>query len=298
MNNLEFEISSQANVALWSLVACQLITGSTYIVAKIGLRELTPISFGCIRFLLAGVVLISILAFLGEMQLPRREDYGDFFLAALLGVPLNQGLFLYGIKDAPAAHGALLYATTPMVVMFLSFVFLSESITLLKCVGIALGFSGVLVILLEKGVSLSALTLRGDGFIGLAVIAWGFYTIINKRLLKKYRPLYVTALSLSIGSVLFLPLGIPHLLVEDYSHVSMAGVGSLFYQSFLTSIVAYLVWTWALGYLETGKVAVISNLQPVVATAMGWLVLGEIVPISFFVGAALVISGVFLTQKG
>ena len=131
-----------------------------------------------------------------------------------------------------------------------------------------------------------------------AVLAWSLYTILGKRLLARYQPLQVTGYSLMLGSILFLPIGLHSALSQNYRAVGWAGISSVLYLALLTSVLGYLTWNWALARVEASKVAVVSNLQPVFAALLAWLLLGERVTPGFVFGAAVVALGVFLTERG
>jgi len=291
-------LDRQQRTVLWVLISAQLAISGTYLMAKIGLREFTPLSFGFYRFLLAGLVFVALMAARGQLRLPQPGDRKQFLWLALLVVPLNQGLFLYGMKYTLASHGALFYSTTPILILVLSCLFLGERPTAPKVLGIALGFAGVLLVLSDRGLGLSRDTLMGDGLILVAVATWALYTILSKRLLTRYPPLYVTGFSLAAGFLFFVPVGLPAALRQDYAAVTRAGLASLLYLALLTSVLGYLIWNWGLSKLEASKVSVVSNLQPIIAAMLGWAFLGEPVTARFALGAALAMAGVFLTERG
>ncbi|MCU0605961.1 MAG: DMT family transporter [Candidatus Edwardsbacteria bacterium] len=283
---------------IWVMAGAQLITGSTYLVVKLGLQEFSPFALGCIRFLISAAIFAALLVPRLGTRWFDRSDWRHFLVLAALGVPLNQGLFLYGMKYAPAAHGALLYASTPVMVLFLSCLFLGERPTWPKVAGIALGFAGVVLVLFDKGLAFARRTIGGDLLVLAAVATWAVYTIYSKKLLRRYRPLEVTGISLSLGALLFLPVGLPFMLRQDYGRVTGTGVFSVLYLAVMTSVVAYLIWAWALSRMEASKVAVISNLQPVVAAALAWIVFREAVTVRFVAGTAVVLAGVVLAERG
>ncbi|MRR08595.1 DMT family transporter [bacterium] len=292
--------SSQRSNApvIWVMAGAQLITGSTYLVVKLGLQEFSPFALGCIRFLISAAIFAAVLLTRRGTRWFDRADWSHFLALAALGVPLNQGLFLYGMKHAPAAHGALLYALTPVMVLFLSCLFLGERPTWPKVAGIALGFAGVVLVLFDKGLAFAQRTIGGDLLVLAAVATWAVYTIYSKKLLRRYRPLEVTGISLSLGALLFLPVGLPFMLWQDYGRVTGTGIFSVLYLAVMTSVVAYLIWAWALSRMEASKVAVISNLQPVVAAALAWIVFREAVTVRFVIGTAVVLAGVVLAERG
>ncbi|MDI6740698.1 MAG: DMT family transporter, partial [Candidatus Edwardsbacteria bacterium] len=224
------------NTVLTVLILSQLIAGSTYLVVKLGLREFDPFSLGLIRFLIAGIVFSLLLAGRKDFRWFEKGDLGHFLWLALLSVPLNQGLFLYGMKYTLASHGALLYASTPIMVLCLSCLVLGERPTFLKIAGILLGLCGVLLVLFDRGLEFARHTITGDLLVLGGVITWSLYTIYSKKLLEKYRPLEVTGFSLSLGALLFLPVGLPFALRMDFSWVTGAGLFALLYLALMTSV--------------------------------------------------------------
>jgi len=284
--------------ALAVLAMAQTVISGTYLMAKLGLREFSPLCFGLYRFLVAAAIFAAMLALKGQLRLPPRRDRGIFLWLAFLVVPLNQGLFLYGIKYTLAAHGALFYATTPIMVFCLSCLFLGERPTWPKAGGIALGFAGVLLVLSDQRIAISRQTLKGDALILTAVATWAAYTILSKKALERHPPLYVTGASLTMGFLMFLPVGLLPALRQDYSNVSWTGMASLLYLALLTSVLGYQVWNWGLSKLEASKVTVLSNLQPILAAVLAWIFLGEAVTPRFLLGAAAVAAGVIMTERG
>ncbi len=283
---------------LFVLISIQAIMGGTYLMTKLGLREFSPLALGVLRFGLTAVVFAVLLGLKRLFFIPGKADRISFLWLALFSVPFNQGLFLYGMKYTLAAHGALLYAATPIMVLCLSCIWLKERPSALKITGIALGFAGVLLVLFEKGLDLSGQTLKGDILIFFAVLTWSVYTILSKKMLQKYRPLQVTGYSLMLGAALFLPIGLLPILRQDYANITWSGLSSILYLALLTSVLGYLTWNWALSKIEASKVAVVSNLQPVFAAFLAWMFLGEKITHNFIIGAAVVAAGVILTEKG
>jgi drug/metabolite transporter (DMT)-like permease len=280
------------------LVSIQVIMAGTYLMTKLGLREFSPLALGVLRFGLTAAIFTVLLTFRRMYFIPDKKDFPIFLWLALLAVPFNQGLFLYGMKFTLAAHGALLYATTPIMVLCLSCIWLKERLSLFKIIGITLGFCGVLLVLFEKGIKFSGQTFKGDILLFFAVLTWSLYTILSKKMLKKYQPLQVTGYSLTLGAILFLPIGILPLIRQDYGIVTRSGLSSILYLAILTSVLGYLTWNWALSKIEASKVAVVSNLQPIFAALLAWVFLGEKITAAFIVGALIVASGVVLTELG
>lgn len=282
---------------LAALVASQLITGGTYLMVKIALREFDPVTLGMWRFGIAGLIYAIVLAGIGQLRLPSGPDRRKILLAAFFAVPLNQGLFLFGMQYTLAAHGAVLYATTPIFVLLFSAMAGGERPTALRIGGIALSLFGVVVVLTHRGFDVNGGSLFGDGLVFLAVLIWALYTLLTKDLVRRSSALTVTGQALAYGALLSLPLGLPLMNWNAVSQASNTGIGAMLYLAILTSVLAYFVFGWALTHLDASRVAVVSNLQPVVAALLAWQFLGEPIGWGFWAGTALVAIGVGLTQR-
>jgi len=135
------------------------------------------------------------------------------------------------------------------------------------------------------------------GTVLVAVLAWAWYTVVGKPLIRKYGAMVVTARALTYGTILFMPIGLYSIRSFDPSAVASDAWLGLLYCAILTSVVAYTIWYWALHFIDAAQVAVFNNVQPVVAAFFGWLLLSEPISATFVVGGVLVIAGVLVTEK-
>jgi len=273
-----------------------LIASGTFLVAKQTLAEFPPLVLAMLRFLLAAVLLWPLTRWLRPGKRVAPADRGRILLLGLLAVPLNQGLFLFGMQWASASHAALLYALTPAFVAVIGFVNGDGRPGWREFTGMGLAFAGVLVLLLERGLHFEPRSLQGDLLILGAVVAWAAYLVLGRETTRRYGALVVTADALVTGTLMFLPIGLLALARADLRGVSAAGWGGVFYLAWLTSALNYVLWFWGLRHLKSSSVAMLTNLQPVVAAALAWALLHEPLPPSFALSLALVLGGVWLTQ--
>jgi drug/metabolite transporter (DMT)-like permease len=271
------------------------ISGGTYLVAKRALMEVPVATLVLWRFLISGVVFaLLVVVFPGQALPPRRAVPVALALGFLTG-PLNQGLFFAGLQRSTAAHAALLYALTPLGVYLYSVLRGRESPSARAGVGLLLAFAGALVLLLAHGLRALSGVFVGDLLILGAVTAWVLYTAEGKAFIGEYGALRATAWSMIAGALWLLPLSPWVLRPELVLGASPVVTGAILYLALLTSVVSYFLWYWALGRTDASKVAVFSNLQPVVTAVAAWLVLGERIGWEVAVGGALVLAGVRLT---
>jgi len=162
-----------------------------------------------------------------------------------------------------------------------------------------LAFAGVLVVLGARGaVTLRGASLSGDLLILGGVVAWAFYAVLGKVYAERYGTVAFSGISLGLGTVLYIPVG---LAASDLGHIaalSRVGWFSVAYLVLLTSVVSYLIYYWAMARVEASRVAIWSNLAPVLTAMLAWAMYGERLTAPFLTGGAMVLAGVFLTERG
>jgi drug/metabolite transporter (DMT)-like permease len=276
-----------------------VISAGTYLAAKRALAELSPFEVALARFALAGAIFAGLVLHRRVRVAPR--DLAGLAVLGFVAVPLNQGLFLAGLAWSTPGHAALLYALTPVFVFLLARLRLGERATPLKVAGIAVAFAGTLVVLLGRGalgLEDARRVLLGDLLLLAAVTSWAVFAVGGKVYAERYGTVASTGVAITIGTVLYLPLG---LLLSDPAHfraLSAPAWASLGYLVLFTSVAAYLIYYWALARAEASRVAIWSNLQPVLTAALAWALYGERLTAPFLAGGAMVLAGVVMTERG
>ena len=102
---------------------------------------------------------------------------------------------------------------------------------------------------------------------------------------------------MTVGTLLFVPIGIYPAATFDYGRAGTLSWFSLLYIAVLASGVAYPLWYWALKHLEASRLAVFSNFQPVLTAAPSYLFFAEELTPNFILGGTLVLVGVFATER-
>lgn len=278
------------------LVVQSLMASGTHIVAKVVVRDVEPFTLTLVRSLISAAAMGVILLLRGKMPRIKREDYRLVLGLSFLAIPINQFLFLLGIRYTIASNAALLYATTPIVVLLFSRAFLGEPLTRRKTIGVALGFIGVTIVVFERGVSASLEHLMGNLIIFVAVLAWALYTVFGRRMIVKYGAIEASSVTLIAGTILFIPIGLVQALAFPYETLTTSNWLQIFYLGIVTSVFAYLLWYYALGRIEAGKVALFSNLQPILTTVLAVVLLGQGVSAAFLIGGTIAIAGVAVAQ--
>jgi len=277
-----------------------LFWGGTFVAGRLVTREMAPETAAFIRFFIASVLLLMILLH-REGRLPRlnRTQALGMLLLGLTGVFAYNLFFFNALKSVEAGRAALIIASNPVFIAIFSFFLFRERFPPLKILGILVSVSGAMVViargdpqlLFQEGIG------SGELFLVGCVFSWVAYTLIGKQVLSGMTPLTAVTYSCIAGSLMLLVPALMHGLPEAVGSLSWTSAGSLLYLSMLGTVVGF-VWFYR-GVDEIGptRAGLFINLVPVSGVALGILVLGEQPGISLFIGGALVITGLFLTNR-
>jgi drug/metabolite transporter (DMT)-like permease len=194
-----------------------------------------------------------------------------------------------------AAVGAILVATTPLWTLLIAVATGKERFRLLAGVGSLVAFVGVaVVVFLGRGEV--ELAFARKAFVALiAPISWAVYSVFTKPLIARHGGLFVTGVSLGLGTLPLVPLGLSYgtAPLADFALRHWAWLAFL---ALLSTALGYAMWNQALKMRSASQVTVYIYFNPVVATAVAWLILDEPVTAWFVAGSALVLAGVVLVN--
>ncbi len=284
-------------LALLPLILTQQTLGALcFPIGVYSLKIIEPFTFAFYRFILSSVVLLLLVRFTNHAIPVERKDYIRIFWLGILIIPLNQTLYLWGQSLTAAGHGSVLFATTPIWVFVFALFILKEKLVWRRVIGIAVALTGVATIITSGAVQVGKEYLAGDIIIFFSVLAWALYTILGKPLAEKYGALRMTAYALATGTAVYFPFGLVRAIQYDYTQSTFGAWMSVVYFAIGTSVIAYVIWYYVLKHMPASRMAVFSNIQPVIATTVAYFTLGEQLGLSFFVGAAVVLTGVLITE--
>jgi drug/metabolite transporter (DMT)-like permease len=274
-----------------ALAVNQILSSATHLFAKTAVMALGALPVALLRFTIASIVLLGWQRVRGVAGIERR-DWPRVAILGFLAVPVNQGFFLFGMVRSTPSHASLLYALTPLVVFLLARVMIRERTPWSALAGILVAFVGVIVILTERGLRRELGVLGGDLLILVAVFAWAIYTVLSKPLLARYDAMTVTTGVIVSGTLMALPAAFIPGALPAIRAIPLPLWGAILYLAVVTSAIAYPLYMYALRHLDTAKVAVAQNTQPVITSILSWFVFGEKFTPPFFLGAALILAGV------
>jgi drug/metabolite transporter (DMT)-like permease len=281
-----------------SLLAMVVIWALNFSIAKDALREIPPLAFNALRFPLAAGVVFAALRLRGPLPRLRRGDAWKVAGSALLGNVIYQQFFILGLARTRAGTASVLLAGAPIMTALFSVVAGHERVPLRAWLGVLATFAGIALVVLSAAAAPASGrdTLAGTLLLIAATVAWAAYTVGSRGLVQRYGSLTATAYMLWAGTCGIVLIGVPELVRLDAATVSARSWLAVVYAGALSIGLAYLIWHHGVKQIGNTRTAVYSNLVPVLALAAAWLTLGEVPSAGQVVGAAVIITGVTLTQ--
>lgn len=286
-----------SRLVLWGLLGLSnALWGASWVVAKVALRELTPLQLSAWRMILAGVVLAPVaIHYARRGRLPR----GLWLRLALLGLAqavVSKWCVYWGVQHSTAANAGLLMALEPGMTVALAALVLSERLGAARLASLLLGAAGAYLIVFQKTgwPALSGTTVLGDGVFILGLALEAVYSVYSKPLSERHPPLAVVAGSLVVALPVWIPVAAADAAVHGWPAFSWTAWLAIAYFALGCTVFGYIVWVFALRRIDAGAVALSVFVQPAVGTLAAVTLLGEHLTVLTLAGAALVLASLGL----
>ncbi len=290
------------NAILMAITAVLIWSGS-FVLAKFGLREIPPVTFALLRFMIAFPAIMLLLISRGihlDLHI-MKNHFLSFSALAFAGITLNFIFQFYSLKFISATAAAVIINTSAIFIAIFSAAFLKENMTWRKAFGVLLAFFGVIMVVSRNGwsiLSMGEMELIGYLLMLVASVCWATYSVLGKRIVEAYSPILVTAAAFGLGTAYLVPFSLMEYPWPSPSELSLLAWSSVLYLAIPCSTIAYVLWYESLKRLEATKVAVFLYMIPVLTMVFSHVLLGEDILYSTILGIILVIVGVHLTQTG
>lgn len=318
------ELQQTSRIPLWvtdlSLAGVATTWGLNHVIVKHTLTNMHPLAFNAIRFGLASLTLLVILRLAeggpargsgrGAARSSRLGAAGGMWVrpvdtrpvirVSLLGHTLYQLCFIMGLSLTTAGKTAVILAVSPACVACLEHFTGRERYSHRSWAGILASLLGVALVTAggKDGLSLAGGELRGDLLVLAATVCWAGYTVTSRPLLHSYSALRITALTISVGTVPLIFVSWPTLMHQPWAEVTSTSWAALLFSFAVPVVIGYILWSWGIQRLGSGRTAIYGNLSPLVASFVGWIVLGETWSLLQLAGAGLILFGITQVRKG
>jgi drug/metabolite transporter (DMT)-like permease len=273
-----------------------VLWASAYVPSKIGATAVPPLWFLVLRFLTAGVAMAAITVALRRPFPRRRLDLLVYAALGVLGNAAYLGLTYTALsRGLGAGIGSIVASTNPLILSALAPRLLGEALSWRKVLGLALGFGGVLIVVLARsGTEGAPPSEVGLAFIGVTSNVAS--TILFKRARGSTDLLAINTVQLIAAGLALIPAAL-FLQTRPHVEISLPVVVSFVYLVAVLSVGASLLWFWLLSRGAASRVSAFYFLTPIFGLAFGALLLGEAIGPGDAFGLVAVALGILLVQR-
>lgn len=281
-----------------AVLTANLIFGINFSVVKF----LTPVSIKSFGLNVSRAVvttfLLWVMHWLGRpVRKIDRSDWPRLIICAASGVAINQMFFIKGVSLTYSIHSSLLILITPILITFMAAWLVKEKITATKLTGLSLGITGAVLLITARDHSGNGThVLLGDLFIIINAISYSFYLVMARKLMHDYDSLQVLRWVFTFGTFFILPFGWNEFITTSWSSFGWQQWLALSFVVLGATFVAYLFNIYGIRHLGASVTGAYIYSQPIFASVIAVVFLGESLTLLKIISALLIFGGVYLSS--
>ncbi|AKG34385.1 DMT family transporter [Paenibacillus durus] len=267
------------------------IWGGMYVVVKIVVAVIPPLELVWIRYLVAIAALLVIGLITRQQWRIHKRDFLLIIAIGVIGNAISIVAQETGTMLSSAQTGAIITSSTPAFMVIFAWLLLKERLTVKKGLSVGLATIGVFLIVGADHVDVSS-KLGGIALL-IAALTWALMSVLVKRVPGEYSQIVVTAYSILVALIVLTPFVLGRLHALPVSQLAHPAIwGGVLYLGIVSTAGGFLLWNRGLQMLNASSGGLFFFFQPVVGTLLGWLILGENIGVTFWIGSILILSGV------
>jgi len=287
-------------LALLAAFSATTIYGMNHTIAKV----VMPHYIGAFGFIMLRVVGAAVLFWTVSLFTPKeiieRKDYVRIIFGALLGMCINMLMFFKGLQLSTPINSGVIVTLTPIIILILSAFFLKEKLTSMKFLGIILGFSGALLLILygntSQVVNAPNVTL-GNSMMLINSICFGSYLVIVKPLTKKYSTVTLMKWMFLLGIFMTFPITYSEFSEVSWNTLPFEALWRMAFVIVGTTFLTYMFNVYALKTLPATTIGAFTYLQPLITILYAVITGNDILDGVKISACLLVFLGVYLVSK-
>ncbi len=286
-------------VIILAFFAIYIIWGTTYLFVAILLEELPPFMLAGIRFILASILISSILPFVKQKEKPTKAQFKNAIIGGTFFLVLGNGMMSWALQFVDSGFASLIISAQPMIILFMLWVLYGQKIKAQSYLGVALGIIGIYLLVVQD-----QLVYSDDQWWGLLAVVsclftWGYGSLFVAKADMPKTFLVNTGIQMMFAGCAMVLIS---LLIEDvdsirWNKLSSTTIYSMLYLIVFGSVVAFTAFNYLLKYVSPEKVSTSTYINPIVALFLGWYVLDEIVTLQSIFAAAILLLGVYFINS-
>ena len=284
-----------------ALIAAFLAT-SIYGINHTVAKEVMPIYIGSSGFIMLRLLGATLIFWLISLFTPNekieKKDFLKILLASILGMCVNMLAFFRGLELSTPINSGIIITLSPVLVLILSYFFLKEKVTVKKIIGILIGFSGAVFLILNSsktGINAPNIPL-GNSFFLLNESAYAGYLIVIKPLTSKYNIFTLMKWLFLIGLVLSTPITFNQFIEVNWTELPWFAIWRMAYVVIGTTFLTYLFNIYALKTLSPTTVGSFIYLQPIITIGFALITGNDVLDTTKLFSCLLVFIGIYLVS--
>ncbi|MGD1972413.1 MAG: DMT family transporter [Desulfobacterales bacterium] len=281
------------------LLLTAIFWGGTFVAGRSLAQHVGPYSAAFLRFAVASLFLVFITWKVeGRLALLKRGQLLPVFLLGLTGVFFYNVFFFKGLKLIEAGRAAIIIANNPILIALLSAAIFKEKLNAIKATGIVISVTGA-ILAISKGdlrVILQGHLGWGEFYIFLCVASWVTFSLLGKAVMSGLSPLASVTYSSLTGTLLLLIPAFREGIVNCINF-SIYDWWNIFYLGFFGTVLGFVWFYEGIKKIGPTKAGLFINFVPISAILLAFFLLDEPVTFSLLIGALLVTTGVYLTNR-
>jgi drug/metabolite transporter (DMT)-like permease len=281
---MKWFLNMAALILLWSV---------SWPIYKLALAYTPPLLFAAMRCVLGGLIL-TMFIWKTRDRIKWRKNWKIYLYTGILNIALFYGLQTVGLQLVPSGLFSVIVYFQPILVGIFAWLWLGESMTLIKVVGLILGFIGVISVSIE-GFS-GQVSIFGVVLGLLSALSWALGTIYVKKNANQVDSLWMVALQCLIGGSLLSILGFS---TEKWTSITWNStyIFGLAFGAILGIAVSWILYVTVVKMADASVVTTFTFLVPMIAVIIGTIFLGEPFTIYLIVGIVLIVTSIYLVNK-
>jgi len=282
--------------AIFLALFVTFLWSTSFVIIKIGLAEIPPLTFAGLRYTIAFVCLLP-LAFTNknreQIKQLGKNDLAKLFIYGLLFIAITQGAMFAGLVYLPAVTVSLWLNFTPLVVAVLAIFLIKEIPSILQWTGVILFITGIMTYFFP-------IALSENQEIGLIIMTVGVFansasSVLGRSINRetKINPVVVTIISMGIGSVILLISGI---VIQGFPLISTQNIIYLLWLAVINTAFAFTIWNYTLRTLSAMESSIINGTMLIQIAVLAWIFLGEAITLQEGIGMLIAALGALLVQ--
>ncbi|MGR3205414.1 DMT family transporter [Bacillus glycinifermentans] len=272
------------------------IWGGMYVVVKVVVAVIPPLELVWMRYAVA-IIALLIIGFVKKLSWRiRRHDILLIITIGIIGNTISIVTQEIGTSLSSAQMGAIITSSTPAFMVIFARLLLKERLNLKKGISVALATIGVLLIVGNGQIDMS--NQLGGLSLLIAALTWALMSVLLKRVPSDYSPIVVTTYSILVAIIILTPFVWMNADEIHFSQLTHPTIwGGLLYLGIISTACAFILWNRGLQMLNASSGGLFFFFQPLVGTLLGWILLGESLGGTFWIGSILILIGVLLVIR-